>query len=135
MGSMAIKKSDICRSLWESCDQLRGSMDAWLYKDCILTLLLVKYVSDRADQPDALIVVPPDASFTDMKHLWGSRDISKRIGLLNARQRPFPNLYRAIDEEVKCKVRPTAVGNGKRTGPASASSGSALPARPRGGES
>ena len=48
---MAIKKSDIYRSLWESCDQLRGGMDASLYKDYILTLLFVKYVSDRAGQP------------------------------------------------------------------------------------
>ena len=66
---MAIKKSDIYRSLWESCDQLRGGMDASLYKDYILTLLFVKYVSDRAGQPDALIEVPPGASFTDMKAL------------------------------------------------------------------
>lgn len=43
---MAIKKSDIYRSLWDSCDQLRGGMDASLYKDYILTLLFVKYVSD-----------------------------------------------------------------------------------------
>lgn len=39
---MATKKSDIYRSLWESCDQLRGGMDASLYKDYILTLLFVK---------------------------------------------------------------------------------------------
>ena len=55
---MAIKKSDIYRSLWDSCDQLRGGMDASLYKDYILTLLFVKYVSDRAGQADALIEVP-----------------------------------------------------------------------------
>lgn len=66
---MAIKKSDIYRSLWESCDQLRGGMDASLYKDYILTLLFVKYVSDRAGQADALIEVPPGASFSDMKKL------------------------------------------------------------------
>ncbi|WP_370515386.1 type I restriction-modification system subunit M N-terminal domain-containing protein [Paracoccus sp. S-4012] len=36
--------------MWESCDQLRGGMDAWLYKDYILTLLFVKFVSDRSGQ-------------------------------------------------------------------------------------
>lgn len=62
---MAIKKSDIYRSLWDSCDQLRGGMDASLYKDYILTLLFLKYVSDRAGQPDALIEVPEGCSFDD----------------------------------------------------------------------
>ena len=43
---MALKKSDLYRSLWASCDQLRGGMDASQYKDYILTLLFLKYVSD-----------------------------------------------------------------------------------------
>ena len=40
---MAIKKSEIYSSLWASCDELRGGMDASQYKDYILTLLFVKY--------------------------------------------------------------------------------------------
>ena len=82
---MAIKKSDIYRSLWESCDQLRGGMDASLYKDYILTLLFVKYVSDRAGQPDALIEVPAGASFDDMKALRGSKDIGEGMDKIIAR--------------------------------------------------
>jgi hypothetical protein len=42
---MAIKKSELYSSLWKSCDELRGGMDASQYKDYILTLLFVKYVS------------------------------------------------------------------------------------------
>ena len=81
---MAIKKSDIYRSLWESCDQLRGGMDASLYKDYILTLLFVKYVSDRAGQPDALIEVPAGASFADMKALRGTKNIGEGIDTIIA---------------------------------------------------
>ena len=44
---MAIKKSEIYSSLWASCDELRGGMDASQYKDYILTLLFLKYVSDK----------------------------------------------------------------------------------------
>ncbi len=56
---MAIKKSELYSSLWESCDQLRGGMDASQYKDYILVLLFVKYVSDKAkSDPNALIEVP-----------------------------------------------------------------------------
>jgi len=76
---MAIKKSDIYRSLWDSCDQLRGGMDASLYKDYILTLLFVKYVSDRAGQPDALIEVPEGCSFGDIRKLRGTKDIGEGI--------------------------------------------------------
>lgn len=76
---MAIKKSDIYRSLWDSCDQLRGGMDASLYKDYILTLLFVKYVSDRVGKPDALIEVPQGCSFEDLKKLRGTKDIGEAI--------------------------------------------------------
>ena len=76
---MAIKKSDIYRSLWDSCDQLRGGMDATLYKDYILTLLFVKYVSDRAGQADALIEVPEGCSFEDIRKLRGTKDIGEGI--------------------------------------------------------
>jgi type I restriction enzyme M protein len=30
---MALKKSDLYSSIWASCDQLRGGMDASQYKD------------------------------------------------------------------------------------------------------
>ena len=56
---MVLKKSDLYSSLWRSCDELRGGMDASQYKDYILTLLFMKYVSDKAKaDPDSLIVVP-----------------------------------------------------------------------------
>ena len=44
---MAIKKNELYSSLWASCDKLRGGMDASQYKDYILTLLFVKYVTDK----------------------------------------------------------------------------------------
>lgn len=94
---MAIKKSDIYRSLWESCDQLRGGMDASLYKDYILTLLFVKYVSDRAGQPDALIEVPPGASFSDMKALRGSKNIGEGMDTIIAKIAEENDLSGVID--------------------------------------
>ena len=33
---MAIKKSELYSSLWKSCDELRGGMDASQYKDYVL---------------------------------------------------------------------------------------------------
>ncbi|WP_027996945.1 type I restriction-modification system subunit M N-terminal domain-containing protein, partial [Simplicispira psychrophila] len=64
---MALKKSELYASLWKSCDELRGGMDASQYKDYVLVLLFVKYVSDKyAGNPDALIEVPAGGSFADM---------------------------------------------------------------------
>src|SRR5947199_377931 len=61
---MALKKSQLYNSLWRSCDELRGGMDASQYKDYILTLLFVKYVTDKAKADrTSLIDVPPGGSF------------------------------------------------------------------------
>jgi hypothetical protein len=43
---MALKKSELYSSLWASCDELRGGMDASQYKDYVLVLLFVKYVAN-----------------------------------------------------------------------------------------
>ena len=44
---MALKKSELYSSLWQSCDELRGGMDASQYKDYVLVLLFIKYISDK----------------------------------------------------------------------------------------
>src|SRR5215212_5585919 len=81
---MAIKKSELYSSLWASCDELRGGMDASQYKDYVLVLLFIKYISDKyAGVPYAPITVPKGASFKDMIALKGKPtigdDINKKI--------------------------------------------------------
>ena len=77
---MALKKSELYSSLWSSCDELRGGMDASQYKDYVLVLLFVKYVSDKyAGQTFAPIQIPSGASFKDMVALKGKPDIGDRI--------------------------------------------------------
>src|SRR5690554_7898784 len=77
---MAIKKTELYSSLWASCDELRGGMDASQYKDYVLTLLFMKYVSDKY-KGDAygMIVVPKGASFDDMIALKGDKEIGDKI--------------------------------------------------------
>ena len=77
---MAIKKSELYSSLWASCDELRGGMDASQYKDYVLVMLFVKYISDKwAGQPYAPITIPDGASFKDMIALKGTTDIGDQI--------------------------------------------------------
>jgi type I restriction enzyme M protein len=81
---MPIKKSELYSSLWASCDELRGGMDASQYKDYVLVLLFIKYISDKyAGQPYAPITIPKGASFKDLVALKGKStigdDINKRI--------------------------------------------------------
>lgn len=77
---MAIKKSELYSSLWSGCDELRGGMDASQYKDYVLVLLFIKYVSDKyAGVPYAPITIPPGASFSDMVALKGKADIGDQI--------------------------------------------------------
>ena len=77
---MAIKKSELYSSLWQSCDELRGGMDASQYKDYVLVLLFVKYVSDKyAGVPYAPISIPHGSTFNDMVALKGRPDIGDQI--------------------------------------------------------
>jgi type I restriction enzyme M protein len=77
---MAIKKSELYSSLWSSCDELRGGMDASQYKDYVLVMLFVKYVSDKyAGVPYAPITLPEGASFKDMVALKGTPTIGDDI--------------------------------------------------------
>ncbi|WP_269630208.1 N-6 DNA methylase [Pelomonas sp. BJYL3] len=77
---MPIKKSDLYAKLWASCDELRGGMDASQYKDYVLVLLFIKYISDKyAGEHFTPIQVPPGASFADMVALKGRSDIGDQI--------------------------------------------------------
>ena len=79
---MAIKKSDLYSSLWQSCDELRGGMDASQYKDYVLFMLFIKYVSDKYANSDDFtppVKIPKGASFKDMIALKGKADIGNKI--------------------------------------------------------
>ena len=79
---MALKKSDLYSSLWASCDELRGGMDASQYKDYVLFMLFIKYVTDKyGDSTDFApqVTIPKGSSFTDMLALRGKSDIGDKI--------------------------------------------------------
>ena len=95
---MAIKKSELYSSLWKSCDELRGGMDASQYKDYVLVLLFMKYVSDRYEgKEDALIEIPDGGSFRDMVALKGSKDIGEGINTIIANLAETNELKGVID--------------------------------------
>ena len=79
---MALKKSDLYSSLWASCDELRGGMDASQYKDYVLFMLFIKYVTDKyGDSTDFApqVTIPKGSSFTDMLALRGKSDLGDKI--------------------------------------------------------
>jgi len=79
---MAIKKSDLYSSLWASCDELRGGMDASQYKDYVLFMLFIKYITDKYGNSDDFappVTIPTGASFKDMIALKGKSDIGDKI--------------------------------------------------------
>ncbi|WP_418346060.1 type I restriction-modification system subunit M [Rhodococcus pyridinivorans] len=110
---MALKKSDLYSSLWASCDQLRGGMDASEYKNYILTLLFVKYVSDKykADPENGLIEVPEGGSFDDMLAAKGDKEIGDRFNKIIAKLADANGLRNVIDEADFND--PNKLGNGK----------------------
>ena len=95
---MAIKKSELYSSLWKSCDELRGGMDASQYKDYVLVLLFVKYVSDKyTGTPFDPIQVPAGGSFADMVALRGDKEIGDKINKIIAKLAEANGLKGVID--------------------------------------
>jgi type I restriction enzyme M protein len=96
---MPIKKSELYSSIWRSCDELRGGMDASQYKDYVLVLLFVKYVSDKyAGQKDAMLDVPKGGSFADMAALQGHKEIGDKINKIITKLAEANNLKGIIDQ-------------------------------------
>jgi type I restriction enzyme M protein len=109
---VAIKKSQIYSSLWQSCDALRGGMDASQYKDYILVLLFVRYVSDKyAGNPNAIIEIPQGGSFADMVALRGDKEIGEKINVIIAKLAEANDLKGVID--VADFNDPDKLGSGK----------------------
>lgn len=80
---MAIKKSQLYSSIWQGCDELRGGMDASQYKDYVLVLLFVRYVSDKyGGKKDEIVVVPEGGSFSDLVKLKGKPNIGEGINVV-----------------------------------------------------
>ena len=96
---MALKKSRLYSSLWQSCDELRGGMDASQYKDYVLTLLFMKYISDKyAGNAYALIEVPVNGGFSDMVQLKGDKEIGDKINKIIGRLAEANDLKGVIDQ-------------------------------------
>ena len=95
---MAMKKSELYSSLWAGCDELRGGMDASQYKDYVLVLLFMKYVSDKAaSQKGYLLDVPKGGSFADMVALKHDKEIGDKINKIIARLAGANDLKGVID--------------------------------------
>lgn len=109
---MALKKSELYSSLWASCDELRGGMDASQYKDYVLVLLFVKYVSDKyAGKKDAPIEVPKGGGFDDLVELKNKKDIGDKINVVIKKLAQANDLVGVID--VADFNNPDKLGNGK----------------------
>ena len=77
---MAIKKSELYSTLWKCCDELRGGMDAGQYKDYVLVILFVKYISDKhKTDSDFMIEIPDGCFFDNFVALKGHSNIGEEM--------------------------------------------------------
>lgn len=103
---MALKKSELYSSIWEACDELRGGMDASQYKNYVLVLLFVKYISDKYGKdssPFSVISIPKGdepgkgGSFDDMRFWKGKAEIGDQMNKIILRLAEENNLKGVID--------------------------------------
>ncbi len=93
-----MKKSQLYSSIWQACDALRGGMDASQYKDYVLVLLFVRYVSDKyAGKSDALVDVPTGGGFSDLVALKGKTNIGEGINKVLSKLAEANGLKGVID--------------------------------------
>ncbi|MEI8103313.1 MAG: N-6 DNA methylase [Candidatus Moraniibacteriota bacterium] len=96
---MAIKKSQLYSSIWKACDELRGGMDASQYKDYVLVLLFVRYVSDKySNLEDSLVEIPKGGGFVDLIALKGTTDIGSGINIVLSKLASANGLVGVIDQ-------------------------------------
>jgi type I restriction enzyme M protein len=99
MTTTSISQDDINAAVWGACDTFRGTVDPSIYKDYVLTMLFLKYVSDvwqdhydtykqqYGDHPELIVemlknerfVLPPSASFYALHLLRHSPGNGERI--------------------------------------------------------
>jgi type I restriction enzyme M protein len=96
---MALKKSQLYSSIWESCNALRGGMDASQYKDYVLTLLFMKYVTDKySGDPYSLLEIPEGGDFNAMRQLTGKKNIGEGINTAISRFAEANELKGVVDQ-------------------------------------
>jgi len=94
-----INQSEINKAVWEACDTFRGVVDPSIYKDYVLTMLFLKYISDAwqedydkykieyGDTPELIeemmknerFVLPPESNFWHLHHLRHEPGNGERI--------------------------------------------------------
>ncbi len=95
---MAIKKSELYSSLWAGADSLRGGMDASEYKNYVLNLLFLKYISDKArSNMDSEIEVPQGCFYEDILSLEGDKEIGDKLNKIIAKIAERNDLKGVID--------------------------------------
>ena len=109
---MVVKKSELYSSIWKSCDELRGGMDASQYKDYVLVLLFMRYITDKyAGNPDSDVHIPDGGSFNDIVASKGQPDVGDRINKIIARfaeENGLNDVFREVDFNDNSKL-----GDGK----------------------
>ncbi len=110
---MAIKKSELYSSLWAGADSLRGGMDASEYKNYVLNLLFLKYISDKAkNNPDSDIIVPQGCFYEDILALEGDKEIGDKLNKIIAKIAEQNDLLEGAIDSVDFNDN-TKLGEGK----------------------
>ena len=95
---MALKKSQLYSSIWEACNTLRGGMDASQYKDYVLVLLFVRYVTDKYyNKPNSIVEIPDGGNFHDLVRLKGNTNIGEEINTVLSKLAEANDLRGVID--------------------------------------
>ena len=98
---MFINQDDINKALWSACDTFRGTISPDTYKDFILTMLFLKYISDAFEEKyeelkqDALSDPEDRDEYTAVNIFWVAKEARWTFIKENAKS---PKIGQIIDE-------------------------------------
>ena len=129
MSKEKVKQQDINNAAWKACDTFRGVMDATDYKDYILVMLFVKYISDiwkaqlkeyhkrYGDDKDRVLrrlkrerfILPEDSGFYDLYKNRNEANIGELINISlesieNHNRAKLEGVFRNIDFNSESKL-------------------------------
>ena len=80
------KQKSFEESLWDSANRLRGSVESSEYKHVVLSLIFLKFVSDKFEERRAALIAEGKEDYVDMVEFYTMQNVFYRHRIFSSRR-------------------------------------------------